>query len=369
MSSNVKSKSLMTVSMALVGVLAGCGTKANKDTIAAAVSASELAGDSQLQSSIVNASHGDAVTAAADQSASGSALMLSGKDDSDSSSSSSGKDDHDRDAVAKSCAVSGNTAVVTISSKIDQTKTSTSKSGTVTNTRTRTGSSTMTRTWSRVDGTPVTCNTAATGANADFKNPSGLQLGVAFDRSRSESNSFVGPKLTRSSSKSFSASGQHVVTWSSNDSATDTSAAYVRNKSVVIKDVKRSMTMTNKDGLTLSSSLTVNTTEGKPLIVKVERAIAGHAVLSKTFVSGEVVVKKDSDATVTTTYDNLKVDSECKPVSGSAAIVITDTTGTVLKTLTLGVDSSGDASLTEKSSGSGVDGFVLDGCDAEDSKS
>ena len=56
-------------------------------------------------------------------------------------------------------------------------------------------------------------------------------------------------------------------------------------------------------------------------------------------------------------------------MSGSAAIVITDTTGTVLKILTLGVDSSGDAFLTEKSYGSTVAGFVLDGCDGEDSKS
>jgi len=45
---NVKSKNLMTVLLALLGVLAGCGTKANKDTIVAAVSAAELAGDSQL---------------------------------------------------------------------------------------------------------------------------------------------------------------------------------------------------------------------------------------------------------------------------------------------------------------------------------
>jgi len=39
-----------------------------------------------------------------------------------------------------------------------------------------------------------------------------------------------------------------------------------------------------------------------------------------------------------------------------------------LKSLILGVDSSGDGELKDKDSGSGIDGFALDGCDAEDSK-
>jgi len=238
MSFNVKSTGLLTVSVALMATLAACGAKSSKDTGTATATAAELAGDSQLQSSVVNASHGDTVTAAADQSSSGAGLMLSGNDD-----------DSDKSSVTKSCALSGSSAVVTISSTIDETKTSTSKSGTVTNTRTRTGSSTMTRTWSRTDGTAVTCNTAGKGANVDFKNPSGLKLDVSIDRSRDVSNTFVGPKLTRTSSKSFSVKGNHAVTWSSND-ATGDGSTYVRNKSIVIKDVTRSMTMTNKDGVT-----------------------------------------------------------------------------------------------------------------------
>ena len=360
-----KSTGLITVSLALMATLAGCGSKSSKDSGTATATATELAGDSQLQSSVVNASHGDTVSAAADQSSSGAALALSGNDD---SSSSSGHDDHDHDAVTKVCAVSGNSAIVSISSAIDETKTSTSKSGTVTNTRTRTGSSTMTRTWSRSDGTAVTCNTAGTGANVDFKNPSGLKLDVSIDRSRSENNSFVGPKLTRTSSKSFSVKGKNAITWSSNDAASDTADTYIRNKSIAITDVTRSMTMTNKNGLTLSSSMIMNTAADKPVVVSVERNKTSHEIVSKTFVSGEVVVKKDADATITTDYSNFKLDSECKPVSGSATIVITDSKGAVLKSLILGVDSSGDAELKDKDSGSGIDGFALDGCDAEDSK-
>jgi hypothetical protein len=349
----------LTVVSCLALTLAGCGAKSSS-SVTPTASATDLAGDPQLQTSVVNASHSDAMSAASDQSSSGAtlALELESKNETDSDSNS----------VNKTCAVSGNSAVVTISSKIDETKTSTSKSGTVTVKRTRTGSGTLTRTWSRTDGVAVTCNSAGTGAKVDFKNPSGLKLEASIDRSRSDSTTYTGPKMTRSSSKSVSVKGKHTVSWSSNDATNDSSTTYVRNKSIVMTDVQRSMTMTNKSGTTFSTSLTVNTTTDKPVVVKVERSLSDHSVVSKTFVSGEVVVKKDLDATITTNYSNLKIDSECKPVSGSATIVIRDSAGVELKTLTLGVDSSGDAALTEKESNSSVEGFNLDGCDAEDSK-
>jgi len=120
MSFNVKNTGLISVSVALMATLAGCGAKSSNGSGTATASAAELAGDSQLQSSVVNASHGDTVTAAADQSSSGAGLMLRGKDDSGSSSSED--EDHDKNSVTKSCALSGTSAVVTISSTIDETK-------------------------------------------------------------------------------------------------------------------------------------------------------------------------------------------------------------------------------------------------------
>ena len=346
------------VSLALAATLASCGAKKDKSTTTPTASASELASDPALTGSVVNASHGDVVSSSADQSSSGASLYASGDDSDDS--------DSDTSSITKSCAVSGTSAVVTIKSTINRSKTSTSNSGTVTVTRTRTGSGAITRTWSKTDSTAVTCNTAATGANVDFQNPNGLKLEVSFERSRQDSKTYTGPRVSRSSSKSFSATGKRTVTWSSNDTTSDTSTTYIRNKQVVIKDVDQDVTMTNKDGASYASSLTINTTTDKPLVMKIERNKTGHAVVSKTIVSGEVVVQKDTDATITTTYSNLKLSSECKPVSGSATIVFKDSAGTTLKTLTLDASSSGEGQLKD-SSGSEVEGFHLDDCDSEDS--
>jgi hypothetical protein len=167
----------------------------------------------------------------------------------------------------------------------------------------------------------------------------------------------------------FKVSGKRSVTWSSNDATSDSSTSYFRNKSIVITDVKHDLTMTNKEGVTYSSSLTINTAANKPLVVKVERSKTDHSISSKTIVSGQIISKKDSDSTITTTYDAFKVGSdECKPVSGTATIVITDASGAVLKTLVLGAGTTGDGELKDKDSGTEIEGFALDDCDSEDKK-
>mgnify|MGYP006295695973 CR=1 FL=1 len=70
------------------------------------------------------------------------------------------------------------------------------------------------------------------------------------------------------------------------------------------------------------------------------------------------------------TYSNLKVkysDNSCSIVSGSAQVVVTDSTGSTLKTMTLGLNSDGDGSLSD-ATGSEIEGFSLDSCDSEDLK-
>jgi hypothetical protein len=104
--------------------------------------------------------------------------------------------------------------------------------------------------------------------------------------------------------------------------------------------------------------------------VDVERNTNTHAVVSKTFASGEVIVNKDSDSTITTIYNNLKLnfsDNTCSISSGSAQIVIKDTSSEVLQIFTLSVDANGDSSL-KNSTGEEVEGFALDPCDPEDLK-
>lgn len=354
--------SLGVFGIAALGLLVhSCGSKGDdkNDNGTSSINVSSLVADPQLTSSVVNAAHGDAVAAAADQSGSGSSLQFALADG-----------DTDGSSVTKSCATSGNSAVVSVSSTINRSRTKSSGGGRVTVTAARTGTGSSTRTWSKTDGTPVACRSDK-GAVVDFKNPSGIKLEVSFERNRNDTMTYTGPKVTRTSSRSFSSSGKRTVTWSSNDPAGD-GATYSRNKSVVIKDVVQSLTMTNKDGQSVSSSLSINTAENAPLVVKVERKNdSTNAVVNKTFVSGQVVVKKDSDATITTTYTNLKLnyaDSSCSISDGTAQVVVTDSTGATLKTYTLGKSADGEDGSLKDSSGSEVDGFALDPCDSEDVK-
>ncbi len=347
--------------VAALGVLIhSCGSKGDdkKENGAPPINAAALVADPQLTSSVVNAAHGDAVAAAADQSGSGSSLQFALADG-----------DTDGSSVTKSCATSGNSAVVSVSSTINRSRTKSSGGGRVTVTAARTGTGSSTRTWSKTDGTAVTCRTDK-GAAVDFKNPSGVKLEVSFERNRSDTMTYTGPRVTRTSTRSFNSSGKRTVTWSSNDSAGD-GTTYSRNKSVVIKDVVQSMTMTNKDGQSVSSTLSINTSENAPLVVKVERNNTTNAVVNKTFVSGQVVAKKDSDATITTTYTNLKLsyaDNSCSISDGTAQVVVTDSTGATLKTYTLGKSADGEDGSLKDSSGGEVDGFALDPCDSEDVK-
>lgn len=345
--------------------LQSCGKKSkSSDNVPPVLSAAALVLDPQLTSSVVNAAHGDAVAAAADQGGSGSTFNFALTDS-----------DNDDTTMSRICALSadGKSAVVTISSSINRSRTKTSGNGKVTITGTRTGTGTSTRTWSKTDGVAVACNAASTGAALNFQDPTNLKLDVVFERSRSDSLEISRQGFTRKSSKNFTSKGTRSITWTAN-SGTETTD-YIRSKTVVIKDVNQSMVLTDKNGASFSTGLSINTLEGSPLVIHVERKspndnITPNAVVSKTFVSGAVETRKDSDAIMTTTYNNLKLkfeDRSCSIESGSAQIVIKDSTGTVLKTLTLGRDSSGESTL-EDSTGAEVEDFALDPCDSEDTK-
>ncbi len=355
------------LSTLILVALIGCGVEvgnpsSKKPKVAPpTVNATDVVTDSQLTTNIVNASHGDAVAASIDQGSSGTSLNLTATDTND-----------DKTSATKTCNISpdSKSAIVSVSANINRTRTKSSAGGRVTVKATRTGSGSSTRTWSRVDGTPVACRGDKTGAFIDFKNPAGLRLDVSFERNRSDEVTFTGPRLTRTSTRTVSSAGTRIITWTSNDTSGGGTSSYARQKSVVIRNTTHNLTMTDKNGNTVATNLTINTPEAAPMLVRVERDTVTNKVLSKTFIDGQIVVKKDSDATMTTTYSNLKLnfaDDSCSITDGSAQIVISDSAGTTLKSLTLKKNSDGDSTLVDDS-GNEVDGFVLDPCDSEDSK-
>lgn len=324
-----------------------------------------LINDSQLTSSIVNATHGDVMAAASDQSnTNGAKLQLRG----DAS-------DQDATTINRVCKRSEDqlAAIVTVSANVNRLRTKTSPGGRSSISINRTGTGASTRTWSVTDGTPVLCNAAGTAADVSMETPDKLKLDISFERSRVDTITVSRPKGTRTATKSFTSSGSRSITWNASDSSSD-GETYKRRKSVAIRDVKQTLSMTNKDGLTVASTLLINTTQAVPLEVEVERQKDTHTVVSKKFISGQTVVKKDDDGTITTTYNGLKVDftqGSCAIASdsGSAQIVVTDSTGSVLKTLTLSYDSTNQESTLKDSNGNAIEDFDLDPCDPEDTKS
>lgn len=360
---SIKTALSILIPVALIGCGVEVGNPSSKKPKVGppTVNATDIVTDSQLTTSMVNASHGDAVAASIDQATSSTSLQLVAADTNE-----------DNTSATKTCNASpdGKSAIVSVSANINRTRTKSSAGGRATVKATRTGSGTSTRTWSRVDGTPVVCRSDKTGAIIDFKNPTGLRLDVSFERNRSDEVTFKGPRLTRTSTRAVSSAGTRIITWTSNDTSGGSTSSYARQKSVVIQNTTHNLTMTDKNGNTVATNLTINTSEAAPLLVRVERDTATNKVLSKTFMNGQIVVKKDNDATMTTTYSNLKLnfaDDSCSVTDGSAQVVISDSAGTTLKSLKLGKNSEGDSALFDES-GNEVEGFVLDPCDSEDSK-
>jgi hypothetical protein len=355
------SNSITCLILTFAYLTAGCGVEAGNPSTrkpkGAPIDIGFLVKDPQLTGSIVNALHEEAVATAFDQGISSGSSLLTTKDE-----------DQDSSVVNKSCEPSTDQkqAIVSISSTINRTKTRTAGAGKIILSWTGTGSGNSRRTWSKSDGTSVACNTAGTGAAIDFRNPENLILEVSFQRSRDIRVNYSGPRATRTASRSSSSSGEWSVKWSSGDSPSD-GQTYVRAKSVTMKSVKKNLIMTNRMGVTFETELSMNTADTSPMVVQVERDSISHAIQSKTFVSGEVVLKKDSDAILTTTYNKLKLDfkdGSCSISDGSADITIKDAAGTTLKNWTLGVDSNGDTILKDDS-GEEVEGFTVDPCDAE----
>lgn len=358
--------------LAIATLLALTACKSDdKNTSPTTATLSELIDDPQLTSALVNGSHGEALSAAVDQSVTGASKYLLKMDDDDDNDNN---DDSSNDSsnVSKVCSASSEdkTAVVEVTSQINRSRTKTSRGGTVTISRKRTGTSSMTRTWSNSDGTPVTCNGAKTAAAVDFENPSGLKLAVSYSKNRSSSLEFRGPKNSFESKRTVTATGTRQITWQSNDASDDTSTTYIRNKTVTVENSNHRFTMTNKNGRSIESTVSMKTVDNKPLQVKMERRKDNHTVVSKTFVSGQLSVERDDGSSMLIVYDNLKLDvtsEDCKPVSGVAQIEFNDASGSIIKTLTLESDDDGNTIL-KTSGGDEIEEFDLDGCDPEDTR-
>lgn len=319
-------------------------------------------GDDQIISGLVNISHGNALTSAADQG------NLSDKSPNKSVAPNNKGDD--LTILSKNCSASGAGRSAAVSSRVtvNRNMKKTVDMGSTTVTQSRTGNGSSSRVWSRTGTSAVECNATGFGAKIDFASPAGTRLKLTFDRARSDTTKLASRSDVKTSTKSFKAKGTSLVTWESNDTSNDTSKTYIRHNSVEIKNSQYQVAMIDDKGTKRRIGVSMSTAPELPLVILVERDHTTQAVVSKTIVSGYINSQIDSEVKLTTAYQNLKVnfaDGQCSIASGSAKIVLYNDKDYEVKTLILEPRNNGEAALLD-SRGVEVEGFSLDPCDLED---
>jgi len=328
--------------------------------------------DRDLIGGIVNLSHSDVLTSAADQGKlplregilwSGLTLdkygyLLFG----------------DGSRIHKTCTVrdDGKSVVVSSMIRIERRNKQTINNGSATAIFGMEGNGDSDRVWSKTGGGSVVCNESKQGAKVDFTSPAGTRLDLSFKRERSETKVIAGGSGIPSPTKSIKAKGSSVITWASNDSSHDTKKTYVRNSFIEAKESKYQLSMNDKNGDKKIMDISISIPSDTPFVIRTERDRKSNIVVSKTIVSGQLNSKVETGGKMTLTYKNLKLnftDRSCSIGSGTATVVISDDSSADVKTLTLSSKPSGGdgggGSLRD-SSGKEIDGFSLDPCESED---
>ena len=319
-------------------------------------------GDDQIISGLVNISHGNALTSAADQG--------NISDNSPKKSGAPNNKGDDLTILSKSCSASGAGRSAAVSSRVtvNRNMKKTVDMGSTTVTQSRTGNGSSSRVWSRTGNSAVECNATGHGAKIDFTSPAGTRLQLAFTRARSDTTKLASRTAVKTSTKSFKAKGTSLLTWASNDTSNDTSKTYSRHNSIEIKNSQYQVAMSDDKGTKRRIGVSMSTAPELPLVILVERDRTTQEVVSKTIVSGYINSQIDSEVKLTTAYQNLKVnfaDGQCSIDSGSAKIVLYNDKGYEVKTLILESRNNGQATLQD-SRGVEIEGFSLDPCDLED---
>jgi hypothetical protein len=302
--------------LAVVGacvVLVSCGKEEERVTSKSdgtGVDASNVASDAELANGTISANVDSSISAMAENgSASPSTTLTSAPELAAGEKSFT---------FTRTCAVDGDSAVVTVKVSGEHAKTQENK--VIKKTSSLSGESTQTRKWT-MTGTPIPCSTDGKHAKIAWKeNLAGLKLNVDFSRSRTKSMEFTNIKknVTKTIAQTSSFKGTHEVTWVQADKADDTTSTY-RKKSITT-NVERTLKLKNKAGEEKSFIQTVTTKTGAPMVVSVVRSATDLSLTSKTIESGTVTAKNKDESWVETSYTAVKVsfaDGKCTFDSGT----------------------------------------------------
>lgn len=228
------------------------------------------------------------------------------------------------------------------------------------------GKSEESRTWSHPSG--VECLNDVRAKVNLLSDPTNYTLKVAIERSREQTRTEtnVRKNTTLTSSRSFSMSGERLVSIVSysEDSANDESTL-VKN---VSGKMARSFKFIAKSGEEKTGSFSSETVEGKPMVVKVKRKISSKEVVSRELVSGTRLSILKDGGQIETSFSNLLMKGageQCQAESGSFSIKYLDSEGAVSRSVSCSA-SAGELSCLD-ASGAAVE-IESPSCDPADEK-
>ena len=343
----------ITTILAILG--ASCGSGEDERVMS---SASSVLSSSSASTESVSMSLSDALEALSDSNPSGG------------SSSSLFLQETNPMSISKerSCEVSDDQAVVTVSTSIEGERSFETSLGAQI-TRTISGAGTHVRTWSRQDSS-IACNNPSTAAAIDWTSDgiSGLSLAVTVERSKTATISRIKNDTEISRSKSFTTTGTRQVQWTSHTDNDD--GTFTRVKTVS-SSMARNSSGTTREGEEINLSLTVESLDGQDLSITVVRNSTDLSLVSKEISSGALKSFSDENAYVVTSFENylINFDSEsCAPVSGSVlSKFYEEGTEEPVKTLQLSVV-NGEYSLediTDSENPTAITDFDYDLCYSE----
>ena len=339
-------------------LLLGCG--GTDDARVEGGSSTQLAADSDLSQATVSASLTESLDSLSDTNlvvSSGTSLALSGAALENTAT------------VDKTCAVAGDTAVVTINRDRTNTWELTTKRMTISSSLV--ASQDIVRTWSK-EGTAIACS--GKSAAIDFEGDlTGYKLDVTVDRTaeRSFERTLIKTQeAVKSSSKNVS-KGTRSVEWLSQTANAD--GTFTRSKSIAFS-VAHSIAIVNAKKEAKAIDLKVETKADAPLKVAVtwDKLSEGRALQSKLIKSGTIVASKDGAGSMEATFSNILLTftaDACALTSGSmTAKVYAEGKTEVSKAYALtAVD--GDVTVedvTDAANPVAVDDFEYSPCDLKD---
>ena len=231
----------------------------------------------------------------------------------------------------------------------------------------------LTRIWSKSDGTEIPCNEAATHIAQPLTDFEGVSLSANFSKemSRSISKTDAEGSLVDSRVRSVATTGSRQVTW--DQVSYDEVNGQVTLEKTITLAAESTLTRPDNEGSPKIDTISLVTEEGSPLVVSVTRDAATKQWLERTIISGTTVGTHKDGGSIHISYENAKFEyaQGCEPLDGTITGKIY-AAGSESPDRSFVVDlaeASKTITFTDEDGEEHSEELELDGCDLENPKS